>query len=107
MKNAAGKKTGRSGIPYLEKIHVFGLANLLEKTIITMGPEKIGSIQDNDMRGIYFPSLVKLNHGMSTAPILINYDKNHFEGIRARENVENLYSLSIDLRWKILTKTTI
>lgn len=82
---------------FLEKIHIFALANLLEKPIIVMTEKFItgdgeDAIQLNDIAGIYLPFLsVKFTSRLPedyVQPIMLAYKNSHFTALKPNSDSE-------------------
>jgi hypothetical protein len=66
-----------NSLVYLEDIHIFALANLLQRPIIVLAQEFYKNIEPIRLRGIYLPLLTAPKHCVKD-PILIAYNHNHF-----------------------------
>lgn len=70
--------TTSSSLLYLEDIHIFGLANMLQRPIIVIALEKIQNIQPIHLRGIYLPLLAENAAACVKDPIVIAFHRYHF-----------------------------
>lgn len=78
-KKSSNKTTSSTtSLLYLEDIHIFGLANMLQRPIIVISLEKIRNIQSIDLRGIYLPLLAEDPAACVRDPIVIAFHRYHF-----------------------------
>lgn len=67
-----------SSLLYLEDIHIFGLANMLQRPIVVIALEKLQNIQPIHLRGIYLPVLAQNVNTCVRDPIVIAFHRYHF-----------------------------
>jgi hypothetical protein len=77
VSDQAQKNKAPDQLVYLEDIHIFGLANLLKRTIIVTALDKIKDLQVINMRGVYLP-ILNSPHDCILEPILIAFHNFHF-----------------------------
>lgn len=73
---AAPAISSSSSLLYLEDIHIFGLANMLQRPIVVIALEKLQNIQPIHLRGIYLPVLAQ--NACVRDPIVIAFHRYHF-----------------------------
>lgn len=66
-----------ASLVYLEDIHIFALANMLQRPIIVISLETIRNIQPIHLRGIYLPLFREPNECVKD-PIVIGFHNYHF-----------------------------
>lgn len=86
-------KSGSTNYHFLEKIHIFALANLLKSTIIVLATKYVHSayqpIQINDIAGIYLPFLDKPFSPEIIQPIFIAFHNSHYSSLIAESPSTN------------------
>lgn len=82
----------------LESVHVYGLAQMLKRSIIVFSGKMMLDLNDIpfvpiDIGGIYVPDLVPINENKD--PILVGYDEGHFTALKVAENITGTYNIPI------------
>ncbi|KAL5010302.1 hypothetical protein ScPMuIL_012607 [Solemya velum] len=95
IKNAASdlrpaSQIGYLQFPTLEAIHLFALANILKRTLVVLANKSAqtvfgGSIQENNISGIYLPLEWRAEE-CCKSPLLLGYSLNHFAPLVMRED---------------------
>lgn len=97
---------GSTNYYFLEKIHIFSLANLLRTTIIVLTEKYVHGLsqplQLNDIGGIYLPFLYEPFAPETVRPLFITYSNRHFSALIAEAPSTNYRIPIIDSAGNIL-----